>query len=205
MTFPGWGLTAFNGQIYINGTRTEFRRHDILGSHVHLLVLYYFNATLFNSTISIEEINEFNIYIPVFTLGIFNNYTDPMKIKIKREGLGFDQLEQQLAPQSSIHFRFLANVEYTIEFYHLNDSIVESRIVNLTENRYLSFGFYSSSVPSVLIEDSPLWFKIAFFVALCATIGVISVVWIRQLNKKYKREVALTELEVSKQFRRTLV
>lgn len=142
----GLGLDLSTVRFYLNNLRTEFRAQKLIGESAHLLVLDFFNATIYNQTVSIVDITEFNIYVPVFTLSLFNNYSEPVIVVIERDGLGFTNLEQQISPQTGLEYRFLANVEYTISILHLNGTELETRTVNLTENKQLSFGFYSAEI-----------------------------------------------------------
>lgn len=192
----GLGLDSQSARFYINSERRDIGKNWIKGDSCNLKVLDYFNATLYNDDISLSGLTEFNIYLPIFTLLINNNYTESMKLTISRLGIEFNSI---IPAQSGLSFRFLANETYSAKIYYMNGTLADSKIVLLDENyKDISFGFYSEPV-SLTPEDIQMKYQDFLLWGLFAIIAltVVSVLFIQS-----KRELEKTQPRKSKSHKR---
>ena len=152
--FDGLGLNKDLVRFYINSTRREFGFNTIESRHAHLVVLDYFNATLTDSVVDLEYYTEYNIYVEIWNLIIFNNYSHEIIMEIERNGITVKQL---IPGKAGVNYRFLPNVNYSIIIRDLNDIILDNETITLDENnKIVSFGFYAAMVPEDPVpEEDP--------------------------------------------------
>jgi len=152
--FDGLGLNKDLVRFYINSTRREFGFNTIESRHAHLVVLDYFNATLTDSVVDLENYTEYNIYVEIWNLIIFNNYSHEIIMEIERNGITVKQL---IPGKAGVNYRFLPNVNYSIIIRDLNDIILDNETITLDENnKIVSFGFYAAMVPEDPVpEEDP--------------------------------------------------
>jgi hypothetical protein len=140
----------------------------------------YFNSTLVNQQIDVSSITEYNIYIPVFTLFLNNNYSTAMKVQIFRDNTNIE-FTQVIPSQSAISYRFLANIEYEIYVSDLNDTVQYNSTFTLDENNYIiNFGYYSAE-SEILVVSSGV--TIADFIATSLILVAMSMFFI-DIGKK---------------------
>ncbi|GAI72474.1 unnamed protein product, partial [marine sediment metagenome] len=158
-------------KFYINGTRTDFGFNTIKTKHVNLLVLDYFNSTLYNQTVKLEDLDEYSIFIQAYTLVVNNLYNDhSITIKITR---GTITLERLIEAQGWTEFKLFGNIAYEITSY-INGTLDEEKDVLLDEvYKTVDFGFYSAEVP---IIPRPLEADILTFVAFVVILAVFSII-----------------------------
>jgi len=194
----GLGLDPDTARFYINSERRDIGKNWIQGNICNLKVLDFFNETLYNNDISLIGITEFNIYLPVFTMLINNNYSTSMEMSIERIGNDIE-FRQIISAQDGFPIRLLANVQYGIHMYYINGSLAESKTILLNKNYKIeSFGFYSELVP-ITPEDIQMQYQDFLLWGLFAIVAltVMSVLFI-----KSKRDLEKTQPRKSKSKKR---
>jgi len=185
--FDGLGLESHLFRFYINGLRKDFGFNTLKQDINILRVSDYFNQTLFNSAINLRSSTEYNIYVEVWTMIIFNNYSFPVFMNIERNDI---EIEQVIESGMSFPYRMLINVEYDIEIYYLNGTLLETREIELDENnKIVSFGFFEIEVaydPTPLVFDFTV--LLAFIVLLCIFVCIVVIAYANMKNKKVKLE-----------------
>ncbi len=178
--FDGLGLDPNLFRFYVNGLRRDFGFNTLKRDVNILNVLDYFNASLFNENLDLSESTEYNILVEVYTMIIYNNYSFPVKLKIERNNI---ELEQILESNFGMSYRMLPDVEYLLQIYHLNGTLLEEKEVELdSNNKIVSFGFFETEVP---YNPEPLVFD---FTVLMAFIIIISVGgWIVIISWSYMK------------------
>lgn len=177
----GLGLDSSTARFYINGQRRDIGKNWVQGDNCSIEVLDYFNATLYSESISLVRLTEYNIYLPVYTMLINNNFTTSMELSIQRIGIGIE-FRQIIPAQYGFDIRLLANVEYGIHMYYTNGTLAESKTVLLNENyKQISFGFYSEPV-SITPEDIKIEMKDYLMLTIIAVISltVIALILIKK-------------------------
>jgi len=181
--FDGLGLEPYLFKFYINGLRKDFGFNTLNQSINTLQVLDYFNQTLFNRAMNLQAFTEYSISVSVWTMNIFNNYSYPVKMIIERNEI---EVEQIIESEFSFEYRMLPNVEYFIQIFHLNGTLLETRDVELEENNQLvSFGFFEIEVP---YNPEPLVFDftilMAFIVIICVGGWIVVISWVYMKNEQ---------------------
>ena len=183
-TYDGFGVNHDFVRFYINNARKDFGFNTLKQDTNTLKILDYFNATLFNSNINLKQFTEYNIYIEIYTMIIFNNYSHSIKIAIERNDIEFEQI---IEAQFSMPYRMLPNVEYIVSIYYLNGTLLEEREVELDENnKIVPFGFYSEEVPYYPSFDNT---SITIVLIILIFIGIISLptYFAYKYNKRVQR------------------
>ena len=183
-TYDGFGVNHDFVRFYINNARKDFGFNTLKQDTNTLKILDYFNATLFNSNINLKQFTEYNIYIEIYTMIIFNNYSHSIKIAIERNDIEFEQI---IDAQFSMPYRMLPNVEYIVSIYYLNGTLLEEREVELDENnKIVPFGFYSEEVPYYPSFDNT---SITIVLIILIFIGIISLptYFAYKYNKRVQR------------------
>ncbi len=140
-TYDGLGLNRDWVRFYINNVRKDFGRNIIQSETAELIVLDYFNNTLANETIDASAYSEYNIYIQVYSMYLLNQFTyDDLIMNITQVGSGYN-MTQLIPATSALLYRFIPNVNYTINATYVNGTVYNIRTINLTENNQIeSFG-----------------------------------------------------------------
>lgn len=182
----GFGVALDNVRMYYDNVRTSGFLRTFDGIH-NITIKDYFNTTLFNENVDITPYSEFNVYLPIYTLIIYNNYSQQMRMVIEREGISFAVVDQVIPALSSYQFRFAANLDYIISFIYLNSTFAESRSINLASNVQIeSFGYYSLA-DITQIDNSFSGSEIGLIIAVIAGLAFISIQSLRK-PKVYKTE-----------------
>jgi hypothetical protein len=150
--FDEAGLGVLHGSVrlYINSERRDFGMNWIQGDTCAIKVLDFFNSTLFSQTVNIADLTEYNIFCPIYTLSINNNYTTSMEVQIYRSGTNI-AFKQVIPSQVALSYRFLSGIEYEIFMVYLNGTVADTDTVLLDENyKIISFGYYERIAPLVI-------------------------------------------------------
>lgn len=166
----GLGVDRDLFRLYINGARRDWG-YVMCSDTSSIRVLDYFGAELYNEDVYLAHYTEFNIYLPVYTLLINNNYTESMRVKIYRDSKPDYALTNVIPAQSAISYRFLANITYSIEIYYTNGTLADAKQVVLDRNnKILSFGYYSKPITNIEISGvTPADLIIILSIALTST------------------------------------
>jgi len=140
-TYDGLGINPDIVRFYLDGERRDFGFNTILTDTVNYTILDFFNNTLATEIISVDNISEYNIFIEIYTMNIMNQFTyEDIIVNITQVGSEIYMI-QVIPKQFGIFYRFIPNINYSIEILFTNLTIYDSRIVNLTENNQIeSFG-----------------------------------------------------------------
>ena len=181
--FDGLGLDPNLFRFYINNLRKDFGFNTLKQNTNNLKVLDYFNQSLFDSNIGLSGSTEYNILIEVYTMIIYNNYSFPVIINIERNEIEFEQI---IEAGLGFDYRMLPNVEYSINIYRLNGTLLETREVDLDENnKIVSFGFFTTELP---YDPEPLVFDftvlLAFVVILSVGGWIVVIAWAYMKNDR---------------------
>jgi len=198
----GLGIENEYVKVYANGSRSELPWVTYYAPYLNLYVLDFFNQTLYNTTHSYSS--EISIYVPLYTLFIANNFSDPVQIEITRSGTNIKFI-QQIGAVSAISYRFLANITYTIKVYFLNGTLAYERTFTLNENNYLvNFGYRLIAISETQLAT--VKFINVVVIVLAAVVGT-SVVWfmttlgkklVRRIEQATERTSKLMEIPVSR-------
>ena len=181
--FDGLGLEPHLFRFYINGLRRDFGFNTLKQNTNSLKVLDYFNQTLFSSAMNLRGFTEYSINIEVWTMIFCNNYSFPVKMKIERNEI---EVEQVIDAGLNFPYRMLPGVEYFIQIYHLNGTLLETKDIELDENnQVVSFGFFEIEVP---YDPEPLIFDftvlMAFVVIICIGGWIVVISWSYMKNDR---------------------
>lgn len=142
-TYDGLGVDRDLVRFYINEERKDFGFNTIETDTADLLILDFFNNTLANETITSNtyDNSEYNIFVEIYSLNILNRFTyNDLIVNISQVGSGI-YMEQLIPATTSLLYRFIPNINYSINVYYLNDTIYSTRTINLTSNNQIeSFG-----------------------------------------------------------------
>jgi len=167
----GLGLDPDTARFYINSERRDIGKNWVQGNICNIEVLDFFNETLYNDDISLVGITEFNIYLPIFTMIINNNFTESMEISIQRISNNIE-FKQIIPAQFGFNIRLLANVQYGIHMYYTNGTLADSKTILLDENyKQISFGFYSEAI-SITPEDIQIEMKDYLMLTIISVIAL---------------------------------
>jgi hypothetical protein len=143
-TYDGLGINHDLVRFYINGYRKDFGFNTLKQDTNTLMVLDYFNQTLFNKQIDLSRNTEYNIFIEVYSMILFNNYSHAVKIQIERNDIEFEQI---IESNFGFSYRMLPKVEYQLSVFYLNGTLIEEKEIELdVNNKIVSFGFYEVEV-----------------------------------------------------------
>lgn len=180
----GFGVALDNVRMYYDNARTSGYIRTFDGTH-NIKILDYFNTTLFDEDVDITPYTEFNVYLPIYTLIINNNYSQQMRMIIEREGISFSVVDQVIPALSSYQFRFAANLDYIVSMIYLNGTYADNRTINLASNVQIeSFGYYSLA-DITQIDNSFSGAEIGLIIAVLAGLAFISIQSLRK-PKVYK-------------------
>jgi len=191
--FDGLGLERDLFRFYINSERKDLGFNTLKYDTNNLKILDYFGAILFDTNVHTKGFTEYSIYVEVWALILHNNYSHAIYIEIERNDY---EIRQLIPAHSSIQYRFLPNIRYEIRVYDTDNNKLHEEIVKLDENnKIVSFGFYSTYVPSdplplINAMNMLIWF--AIFVIFILFIIIV-------LYVRFKREKASIPIEL-KQF-----
>jgi hypothetical protein len=149
--YDGLGLDPELFRFYINGARKDFGFNTLKRDVNTLVVKDFFNATLKDTTVDLSGNTEYNLAVEVYNLILNNKYNRTVKIEIIRQGVDI-VFENTIPSRSSLSYRFLPDIEYTINIYETgdNETVLESKTVLLDEQtEIVDFGFYSEEYPAV--------------------------------------------------------
>ncbi|MFW9968750.1 MAG: DNRLRE domain-containing protein [Candidatus Odinarchaeota archaeon] len=152
-------------KFYINNTRSDFGFNTIKSNIAHLVVMDFFNNTLYNSNVELRGLKEYSIFIRAYTLVVNNLYKNQtITIKITRGNI---TLERFIEAQGWIEFKLFPNIEYEIISY-VNGSTDEEKNVDLDEEyKKVDFGFYEEEVP---YNPEPMIFDFTILLAMIIVI-----------------------------------
>jgi len=191
------GLYNFYGVVnrdevkfYINDTRTDFGFNTIKSDYADLLVLDYFNSTLYHEIVKLSGLKEYSIFICAYTLIINNEYnTQSIIVKITR---GTISIERFIEAQGYAELKLFPNIVYELISY-VNGTIDEEKDADLDEEyKTVNFGFYETTVPVnpiPLINSINLLFWFGIFVFFILFIIII-------LYVRFKKDTASIPFEV---------
>lgn len=148
-----FGLYNFYGivnreevKFYINGTRSDFGFNTIGTDYADLLVLDYFNSTLYHQIVRLKGLNEYSIYVEAYTLIVNNEYnTQSITVRITR---GSITVERFIEAQGFTEFRLFPNTTYKLISYVNGTKDEEKDVVLDEEYKIVEFGFFEADVPT---------------------------------------------------------
>ena len=163
-TYDGLGLDRDTVRFYINNVRKDFGFNTLTQDTNTLLILDYFNQTLNSTIVNLRTFTEYNIYIDIYTLYIFNNYTHIIEVEIERNDI---EIFCTIAPQTFFPYRFLPNIEYQIKTFHTNGTKLDELDLEFKENgQIVSFGFFSAEVLAPELSPDPAIITFILIIAL---------------------------------------
>jgi len=151
-TYDGLGINHDLVKFYINESRKDFGFNMMTSASAEIVVLDFFNTTLFNQTIDFSSLSEYNIFIEIYSLIILNQFTyEDIIVNITQVDSGI-WLNHIIPKQFALSYRLAPNINYTINVYYVNESLYTTRTINLTENNHIeSFG--TPTLPSEYPKD----------------------------------------------------
>ncbi|KKN47245.1 hypothetical protein LCGC14_0664660, partial [marine sediment metagenome] len=175
-TNDGLGISWDTVRFYINSVRKEFGpillEHDIN----NITITDFFNETLFTDSVNTRVFTEYNIFVDIFTLNLFNNYSVPIIVEIERNDI---EISCVIPAQSFFQYRFIPDIEYKISWYWENGTFIEHLDFELQDNgQIVSFGFFSTEITPTAITPQINWILVVVIIVL-----VVAVLFI-YLNKK---------------------
>ena len=188
--FDGLGLDPNLFRFYINNERKDFGFNTLIQDINNLVVRDFFNYTLKDTTIDLRPYTEYSLSVEVYTLILNNKFNRTVKFEITRSDTNII-FEQTINTVSSLSYRFLTDIIYTIDIYEINGIFLEQHEVNLTDNNMIvDFGFYSEVLP---IDPTPIIFsyQVLFFFALgLFVVIIVGVVLFVRLRKKSEEQIS---------------
>lgn len=141
----GLGLNSETARFYLDGKIKDLGYNLIKGDTTSIVVRDFFNETLYSEKISLIGLTEYNIYLPIYTMLINNNFSTSMELVITR--IGIDVEFKLIVPaQYGIPIRLLANVQYGMHMYYTNGTLAESKTILFDEDyEQISFGMFEKT------------------------------------------------------------
>ena len=185
-TYDGMGVNHDFVRFYINNERKDFGKNTLKQDTNTLKILDYFGQTLYSESKNLRSYTEWNIYVTIYTLNLFNNYSFPIDVKIERNDI---EVRCAIPPQSFFQYRFIPLVEYEITWYYENGTKIDSIEIEFEENgQIVSFGFFEEEVPydpeKLVITTTVI---IAFIMVISIGCIIIAIMW--AYMKKEKDEI----------------
>ena len=153
-TYDGLGIDHDLVRFYINGDRKDLGFNSMLEDTLELVILDFFNNTLANETIDANAYtnSEYNLYVQIYSMYILNQFTySDLIFNITQVGSGM-WMNQLIPSTSALLYRFIPNINYTINATYVNGTVYSIRTINLTDNSQIeSFGV--PSAPSEYPKD----------------------------------------------------
>ncbi len=147
-TFDGLGIDNDLVRFYINGSRKDLGFNSMLDDSINVTVLDYFNNTLESVIIDTAtyDNSEYNLYVEIYSMYILNRFTyNDLVFNITQVDSGY-YMNQLIPSSSALFYRFIPNVNYTINATYINGTVYNLRTINLTENSQIeSFGVPTTS------------------------------------------------------------
>ncbi|MCP4651526.1 MAG: LamG domain-containing protein [PVC group bacterium] len=155
-SYDGLGLDHDLIRFYINGKRSDLGFNTMTQRNVSIIILDFFNNTLFNETIDTLGLLEYNMFVDVYTLNIVNLFVfDDLIVNITQQNSSI-WMSQILPNEMSLPYRFLPNINYTIFIKFLNDTVYDEKVINLTTNGQIeSFGVTEEYPEGVELPEYP--------------------------------------------------
>lgn len=172
----GLGIDRNIVRLLIENERKDFGFNLIKSNIANIKALDYFNQSLFNQDVNFSGLTEYNLFVPVYNLIIFNNYSLPVKLTIQREILGVIKFVYELGATQGTSIRLLRDVKYDLEARFLNGTIAYETTIELDEqNTIVSFGFATLagevSLEAVTIVDHLISLSILGVTALAFSLA----------------------------------
>jgi len=187
-TNDGLGLDYDSVRFTINSVRKDFGPVELEQDSNNLTVTDYFNETLYSVIVNLSAFTEWNIFVEIFTLYLFNNYTHFISIEIERNDI---KINCSVPPQMLFQYRFLPNVEYKIIWNNENGTEIDSLEFELEDNgQIVSFGFYTAVVPYNPLPDMENWmvYWIIIIVFIVIFGGIAIVIYYKYKVKKLREK-----------------
>jgi hypothetical protein len=168
----GLGVPTDTIRLYIDGHRVGWGVININGGTHHIVANDFFGVVQFNSYVDLTYATEYNVYLNMATLSLYNNETmNYLTFKIVKNDIQL--LSQVVPPRNAIIFRFVAGL-YLIEAYYPNGTLAESRKLALLTNssESLTFGI-RTGVTTFTVADVV---DLVIQVTLITTISVFVIV-----------------------------
>jgi len=188
--FDGLGLDDNLVRFYINGIRSNFGNIELNSINNDLLILDFFNNTIYNETVDLSDKTEWNIYVEMYNIEIKNAYNYAIDLMFERNGF---TVNITVPAQFSLKYRFVLGVVYNITWYRSSDGsyIGDTEIEFTKENLIVSFGVVANVSSNILKTDNILsWIIFITIATIISTLGILFKYRKRLLlyfNKKFRR------------------
>jgi len=180
--FDGIGLDNNFIRFYLNGRRSDFGDIELNMKYNNLLILDFFDNIIYNETVNLSGMTEWNIYVEMYNIEIRNTFSYAIDLIFERNNF---TVNITIPAQFSLEYRFILGVNYTVSWYRSSDdSFIGSTEVEFTkENLIISFGVVASLIPNISKIDNILnWIIFTFIVAIISVLGMLF---------KYKKKIIL--------------
>jgi hypothetical protein len=174
----------------------DFGFNTFNSSDVEIEVKDIFGTKLYDSTKTLQGLIEFNIIVDVCRVVLLNSGTDSVKVHLMRGQL---TVVHALSPGESVTAYLRKDTNYTFKYLSLEDVVLGSKSVTLTEDDddyFLDYGFWI--VPTIIEQIlSPIQSNMIIFLILISVILVI-VLFIVLSKRSKERKRYMMELEAKR-------
>ncbi len=181
--FDGLGLDPNSVRFYINEIREDFGDVMLNQKFNELKVLDFFNNTLYDSVVDLSNKTEWNIYVEIYSITLYNNCSFPIDLIVERNGFS---ISIEIQAENGFLYRFVPNVNYTITWNYINGTFIDEVEISFSESgQTVSFGIVlglNSNVKSDDLITILIWI-------ITVIIEVVLISLIIYFEKYRKREV----------------
>ena len=182
-SFDGLGLDSNFVRFYVNGIRKDFGDVRLNQKFNELKVLDFFNNMLYDSVVDLSNKTEWNIYVEIYSITLYNNCSFPIELLVERNGFS---ISIEIPAESELLYRFIPNVNYSISWSYTNGTFIDEIKINFIESeKFFSFGIVSGVSSNIKSDDSMI--NLIWIITIIIEIILISS--IIYFEKHRKREV----------------
>ena len=180
-SFDGFGLDPIFVRFYVNGIRKDFGDVRLNQKFNELKVLDFFNNTLYDSVVDLSNKTEWNIYIEIYSITLYNNYSFPIELIIERNGFN---ISIEIQAESGLLYRFIPNIDYSISWSYLNGTFIDEVEISFSESgQVVSFGIVSEI--SSNIKSDNLMINLIWIITVIVEVVLIgSIIYFEKYKKR---------------------
>ncbi len=182
-SFDGLGLDPNFVRFYVNGIREDFGDVILNQKFNELHILDFFNNTLYESVVDLSNKTEWNIFVEIYSITLYNNYSHPIELIVERNGFS---ISVEIQAETGFLYRFVPNVNYSIRWNYINGTFIDEIEIGFSESgQIVSFGIVSGVSFNVKSDD----LLINLFWIISIVVGIVLISSIIYFEKYRKREI----------------
>jgi len=182
--FDGLGLVPNFVRFYVNGVRKDFGDVILNQKFNELKVLDFFNNTLYDSVVDLSNKTEWNIYVEIYSITLYNNCSFPIDLIVERNGFS---ISIEIQAESGLLYRFVPNVNYYISWSYTNGTFIDEVEISFSESgQTVSFGIVSG-LNSNIKSDDLMTILILIITVIIEVVLISSIIYFEEYKKREVR------------------